>query len=184
MRPVSRGYSRHSHVDGDTCRKTPISRSALDKILMPRHLFEDNPFDEGTTLRGTTPLGIVRRNPQVPHTAREVTCHPVNNWRGKQSSMPPHTSRPDSLFEMAYTARDPRQNKRGALRFPPQYKMRPSSIAPNPVESREAHPKSTVFLISHRDPEKLPEVIITSQGNPGFPATTQERPRDSPVNAS
>ena len=37
-----------------------------------------------------TPPGIVRRNPQVPHTAREVTCHPVNNWRGKQSSIPPH----------------------------------------------------------------------------------------------
>ena len=27
-----------SHVDGDTCQKTPISRSALDKILMPGHL--------------------------------------------------------------------------------------------------------------------------------------------------
>ena len=26
----------------DTCRKTAISRSALDKNTMPRHLFEDN----------------------------------------------------------------------------------------------------------------------------------------------
>ena len=24
---------------------------------------------------------------------REVTCHPVNNWRGKQSSIPPHKTR-------------------------------------------------------------------------------------------
>ena len=28
-------------------------------------------------LGAVTPLGIVRRNPQVPHTAREVTCHPA-----------------------------------------------------------------------------------------------------------
>ena len=27
-------------MDGDTCRKTPISRSALDKILMPGHLLK------------------------------------------------------------------------------------------------------------------------------------------------
>ena len=46
----ARGNSRRSLVGGATCRKTPISRSALDKILMPGHLFEDNPFDEGTTL--------------------------------------------------------------------------------------------------------------------------------------
>ena len=59
MRPVSRGYSRHSHVDGDTCQKTPISRFALDKIPMPGHLFEDNPFDEGTTRRGTVALGVL-----------------------------------------------------------------------------------------------------------------------------
>ena len=57
MRPVSRGSSRHSLVGGDTCRKTPISRFTLDKIPMPGHLFEDNPFDEGTTRRGTDTPG-------------------------------------------------------------------------------------------------------------------------------
>ena len=92
--------------------------------------------------------------------------------------MPPHTSSPDSLFEMAYTARDPCQNRRGTLRFPLQITMRPSSIAPNPVESREAPPYSTVFLTSHRHPEKLPEVTVTSRGNTGFPATTREKTRD------
>ena len=39
-------------VGGATCQKTPISWSALDKNLMPRHLFEGNPVDEGTTRRG------------------------------------------------------------------------------------------------------------------------------------
>ena len=62
--------------------------------------------------------------------------------------------------------------------------MRPSFIAPNPVESREAPPKSTVLLTSQSHPEKLPEVTGTSRGNPGFPATTWERPRVSPLKAS
>ena len=66
--------------------------------------------------------------------------------------------------------------------FQTQLEMRPSSIAPTPVESREAPPNSTVSLTSHRHHEKLPEVTVTSGGNPGFPAATQERPRDSPFN--
>ena len=99
--------------------------------------------------------------------------------------MPPHTSRPDSLFEMAYTARDPRQNRRANMSFPPQHEMRPSLIAANSVESWEAPPNSKVFLISHRHPEKLPEVTVTSRGNPWFPAaTTRQRPGDFPFNAS
>ena len=56
------------------------------------------------------------------------------------------------------------------LRFLPQIQMRPTSIAPNPEESREASPKSTVSLTSQRHPETLPEVTGTNQGNPGFPA--------------
>ena len=95
--------------------------------------------------------------------------------------MPPHTSRPDSLFEMAYTDREPRQNRRGTLSFLSQLEMRPSSIAPNTVESRVAPDKSTVFLTSPMHREKLPEVTVTSRGNTGFPAKTRERPRDSPL---
>ena len=37
-----------SHVGGATCRTTPISRSALEINLKPRHLFEGNPVGEGT----------------------------------------------------------------------------------------------------------------------------------------
>ena len=69
--------------------------------------------------------------------------------------------------------------RRGTLWFLPQLVMRPSSIAPNPVEFREAPPNSTVTLTSQRHAEKLPEVTGTSRWNPGFPAATQERPRES-----
>ena len=58
-------------MDGDTCRKTPISRSALDKIPMPGHLFEDNPFDEGTTRRGTDTPGYRPEKPAgTTHSSR------------------------------------------------------------------------------------------------------------------
>ena len=55
---------------------------------------------------------------------------------------------------------------------------------PNPVEFQEAPPNSTVTLTSQRHAEKLPEVTGTSRWNPGFPASTQERPRESFLNAS
>ena len=63
---------------------------------------------------------------------------PLYNSRGKQSSMTPHKLRPDSLFEAAYTPRNPRQNRRGTLRFLPQLEMRPSSIVATLEESPEA----------------------------------------------
>ena len=50
------------------------------------------------------------------------------------------------------------QNWRGSLRFLRPLEMRPSSIAPQPVEYREAPTNSTVSLSSHRHNEKLPEV--------------------------
>ena len=54
---VSRGNLTHSLVGGATCQKNTISRSALEKNLMPGHLFEGNPVDEGITRRGTdTPV--------------------------------------------------------------------------------------------------------------------------------
>ena len=52
-----------SHVDGATCRATPISRSTLEKNPMPGHLFEGNPVGEGTTGRGAdTPV----HHPETP----------------------------------------------------------------------------------------------------------------------
>src|SRR5574337_790572 len=43
------------------------------------------------------------------------------------------------------------------------------------------HPGS---LASQRHHEKPPEVTCTSRGNPGFPASTRERPRETFFNAS
>ena len=131
-----------------------------------------------------TPLYIVQKNPQVPNTARQVACHPVNTSRGKRSSLPQPKKRPHSPVPTLQGLCNRSHTWRGTLRFLPQLEMRPSSIAPNPVESREAHPNSTVSLTSQRHPEKLPEVTGTSRGNPGFPAATRERPRESFFNAS
>ena len=131
-----------------------------------------------------TPPCIVRKNPPVPQTARQVACHPVNNSKGKRRSIPPQKTRRDSLVPTLQGHCDPSQKWRGNLRFLPPLEMRPSSIAPNPVESQEAPPNSTVSLTSQRQPEKLPEVTGTSQGNPGFPAATQQRPGDTPFKDS
>ena len=72
----------------------------------------------------------------------------------------------------------PSQKWRGTLTLLPQSEIRSSSIAPVPVMSREAPLNSTVSLTSQRNPAKLPEVMGTSRGNPGFPATPRERPRE------
>ena len=145
-------------------------------VPMPGHLFEGNPVDEGTTRRGTdTPVHRPPK-PQVPHTARQEACHPMNNSRGKQSSFPPHKTRPDSPVPTLQGPCHPSQKWRGTLRFLPDLKIRPSSIAANPVESREASPSSIVSLTSQRHLENPPEVTGTSRGNLGFPAATRERP--------
>ena len=49
MRPVSRRNSRRGLVSGSTFRRTPISRSPLDKNPMPGHLFELHPVNEVNT---------------------------------------------------------------------------------------------------------------------------------------
>src|SRR5574341_115030 len=46
MRPVSRRHSRRGLVGGSTFRRTPISRSPLDKNPMPGHLSELQPVNE------------------------------------------------------------------------------------------------------------------------------------------
>ena len=46
----------------------------------------------------------------------------------------------------------PGEVRRGNMSFLPPLEMRPSSIAPNPVESRETPPKCTVSLTSQSHP--------------------------------
>ena len=67
MRPVSRGYSRHSLVDGDTCRKTPIPWSALDKNPMAEPNSKAILWIKAQHEGAVTPWCIVQKNPQVPH---------------------------------------------------------------------------------------------------------------------
>ena len=110
-----------------------------------------------------TPPCIVQKNPQVTNTVQQVVCHPVNNSTGKWSSIPPHKTRPDFLYQLCRetairVSTSDRKPRRGNMRFLPPLEMRLSSIAPNPVESREAPPNSTVPLTSQRHPEKLHEV--------------------------
>ena len=151
---------------------------------MPGHLFEGNRVSEGTTRRGTdTPV----HHPEKPAGST------LSSTRGLR--LPEQLERQTELHSSDKTRHDcpvptlqgpcsRSQNWRGSLRFLPQLVMRPSSIAPNPVEFREAPPNSTVTLTSQRHAEKLPEVTGTSRWNPGFPAATQERPRESFFNTS
>ena len=136
-----------------------------------------------------TPPFIIQKNPQVTNTVQQVVCHPMNNSRGKWSSIPPHKARPDFLYQLCRetairVSTGARKPRRGNMRFLPPLEMRLSSIAPNPVESREAPPNSTVPLTSQRHPEKLHEVTGTCRGNPGFPATMRKRTRESYFNVS
>ena len=80
--------------------------------LIPLYRFECQPRinsqHEGSS---DAPVANLKTVPGPKFNSAEG-LKPFDNSRGKLSSMPPHTSRPDSLFDMAYTARDPRQNKR------------------------------------------------------------------------
>ena len=90
MRPVSRGNSRRSLVVGATCRKTPISLSALDKNPMLGHLFEGNPVDEGTKRRGLTPSCIVgkARKFHIQIDKSRVSWSPLSGLKGVQPPLP------------------------------------------------------------------------------------------------
>src|SRR5574341_1481504 len=81
MRPVSRRHSRRGLVGGSTFRRTPISRSPLDKNPMPRHLSELQPVNAGNTkgqfLRasfGKNPRFQIQldKRPLSPGTSREA----------------------------------------------------------------------------------------------------------------
>ena len=112
MRPVSRGNSRHSLVGGATCQKTPITWSALDKNLMAEPISKAILWMKAQHEGAVTPWCIVQKNLQVPHTNRQVACHPMNNARVKQSSSPPHKTRPDSPVPTLQGLCDPSQIRR------------------------------------------------------------------------
>ena len=131
-----------------------------------------------------TPPCNDRKNPQVPNTARQVACHSVNNSKGKRRSIPPQKTMRDTLVNNRQVACDRSQKWRGPLRFLPPFEMRPSSVAPDPAESRGAPPPP-------QDPSPLRGTLGSSlkspaegQGHEGFPPPPLERPRESFFNAS
>ena len=85
-----------SHLGGATCRATPISRSALEKNLMPGHLFKGNPVVEGTTRRGTdTPVPRPGTPAGSTHSSTRVLRPPEQLER--QAEFPSSDkTRPDS----------------------------------------------------------------------------------------
>jgi len=78
-----------------TFRRTPISRSPLDKNPMPGHLSELQPVNEVNT-KGRFFRASFGKKPQVPNTARQAASLPGDISRGKRSSMPQPKTRPDS----------------------------------------------------------------------------------------
>ena len=146
--------------------------------------FQCNTEDEVTTRRGTdTPVASFGKPPRFQI---QLDKCPVTLRTTREASGVPFLNTRRGLTPVSTLQRPCNQSQkwRGTLRFLPQLELRPSSIAPNPVESRKATPNSTVSLISQRHPEKLPEVSGTSRGNPGFPGAARERPRESFFNAS
>ena len=112
MRPVSRGNLRHSLVGGAACQKTPIPWSALDKNPMAEPNSKAILWIKAQHEGAVTPRCIVQKNPQVPHTNRQVACHPMNNAIVKRSSSPPHKTRPDSPVPTLQGLCDPSQIRR------------------------------------------------------------------------
>src|SRR5574337_618270 len=95
MRPVSRRHSRRGLLGGSTFRRTPISRSPLDKNPMPGHLSELQPVNAVNT-KGQFLRASFGKKPQVPNTARQAASLPGDISRGKRSSMPQPKTRPES----------------------------------------------------------------------------------------
>src|SRR5574340_25549 len=90
MRPVSRRHSRRGLVGGSTFRRTPISRSPLDKNPMPGHLSELHPVNEvhttGQFFRASfakNPRFQIQldKRPLSPGTCREASGVPCLNPR-------------------------------------------------------------------------------------------------------
>src|SRR5574337_791380 len=90
MRPVSPRHSRRGLVGGSTFRRTPISRSPLDKNPTPGHLSELQPVNEVNTKGqffrasfGKKPRIQIQldKRPLSPGTSREASGVPCLNPR-------------------------------------------------------------------------------------------------------
>src|SRR5574339_630012 len=117
MRPVSRRHSRRGLVGGSTFRRTPISRSPLDKNPMPGHLSELQPVNavntKGQFFRasfGINPRFHIQldKRPLSPGTSREAGGVPCLNPRRGLTLLSP-------------VCRDPAIGVMQPLAFPPDW---------------------------------------------------------------
>src|SRR5574337_1302694 len=95
MRPVSRRHSRRGLVGGSTFRRTPISRSPLDKNPMPGNLSELHPVNEVNT-KGQIFRASFGKKTQVLNTVRQAASIPRDISRAQLSAIPQPKARPDS----------------------------------------------------------------------------------------
>ena len=151
---------------------------------MPGHLFEGNPVGEGTTRRGTdTPVHHPEKPAGSTHSSTRGLRLPEQLERQPEFHSSDKT-RHDSPVPILQGPCSRSPKLRGSLKLLPPLEMRPSSIAPNPVESRETPPQLHSIPDFSEAPLDLPEITGTSRGNQGFPAPTRKRPRESFFNAS
>ena len=95
--------------------------------------------------------------------------------------MSPLETRPESLVETPEEPQDPYQHWRGNLRLQPQLQTKTSDPATTGAESWEAPRNSHgdwPFLMPHVRVAVVP--VLTQEG----PVATQQKPRDSPFQAS
>ena len=156
-------------MGGATCRTPPIPRSALEKDPRPRLLFEGNPVGEGTTRRCTaTPVHHPQRPAGSTHSSTRGLRPPEQRERPAGSPSLDKT-RPDYPVPTLQGPCGRNPKRRGSLRFLPPLEVRPSSVAPDPAESRGAPPPP-------EDPSPLRGTLGSSlrspaegEGNEGFP---------------
>ena len=189
MKPASLGNLRLAPWVVPHAERPRFPGSLLIRSQCPDTSLKITLLMKAQHLGALTPPGIVRRNPQVPHTAREVTCHHVNNWRGKQSSIPPHKTRPDSPVRTLQRNCDPSQIwPRGSQERKHEFPASTRDEALFHCTEPSGVPRGPSQLHSIPDfseaPLDLPEITGTSRGNQGFPAPTRKRPRESFFNAS
>ena len=145
-RPVSHWNSRTSLVFHATFRKTPISPSTQGKFRCP-----------GTFLSVTLRMKSQHKRELTPqlHRPGKAAGSKYNSTSGltpkeqlqRQADFLASTeTRTDSPVPTLQRPCDQSQKWRGTLSFLPQLEMRPSSIAPNPVEYQEAPPCCSLAL--------------------------------------
>src|SRR5574341_991438 len=102
MRPVSRRHSRRGLVGGSTFRRTPISRSPLDKTPKPGHLSELPPVNE-VNMKGQFFRASFGKNPrfQIQLDKRPLSPLQYTGWlqsTGKKfDSSWDHSAQPISI---------------------------------------------------------------------------------------